>query len=109
MRSTLLAVLLAGGALAQPALTLIQDTLYQADGTRFQGMATISWGSFQASDLSNIAANSLRVPIVNGSLRVRLVPTTTAAVPASYSVVYNSSKVQFGETWAVPPLSLIHI
>ena len=103
MRSTLLAVLLAGCALAQPALTLIQDTLYQADGTRFQGMVTISWSSFQASDLSNIAANSLRVPIVNGSLRVRLVPTTNAAVPASYSVVYNSSKVQFSETWAVPP------
>jgi hypothetical protein len=103
MRSTLLAILLAGCALAQPALTLIQDTLYQADGTKFQGMATISWSSFQASDLSNIAANSVRVPIVNGALRVRLVPTTNAAVAASYSVVYNSNKVQFGETWAVPP------
>jgi hypothetical protein len=106
MRSTLLALLLAGCGLAQPSLTLIQDTLYQADGTKFQGMATISWSSFQASDLSNIAANTVRVPIVNGALRVRLVPTTNAAVPGSYSVVYNSSRVQFSETWAVPPSSV---
>ena len=105
MRSIQLAVLLAVGVSAQPPLTLIQDTLYQADGTKFQGMATISWSSFEASDLSNIAANVTRVPIVNGALRVRLVPTTNAVVPVSYSVTYNSSKVQFSETWAVPPSS----
>jgi len=103
MRSIHLAVLLALSVSAQPPLTLIQDTLYQADGTKFQGMATISWSSFQASDMSNIAANVTRVPIVNGVLRVKLVPTTNAAVPGSYSVLYNSSKVQFSETWAVPP------
>jgi len=103
MRRILFAMLLTINVSAQPPLTLIQDTLYQADGTKFQGMATISWSSFQASDMSNIAGNVTRVPIVNGVLRVRLVPTTNAVVPASYSVLYNSSKVQFGETWAVPP------
>lgn len=105
MKSIQLAVLLAAGLAAQPPLTLIQDTLYQADGTKFQGTANISWTSFQASDLSNIAANAARVPIVNGVLRVRLVPTTNAAVPGSYLVVYNSSKIQFSEIWSVPPSS----
>jgi len=106
MRSIYLAVWLAGGLSAQPPLTLIQDTLYQADGTRFQGLATISWASFQASDLSNIAGNVMRIPIVDGALRVRLVPTTNAAIPGSYSVVYNTSKVQFTEVWSVPPSSI---
>ncbi len=105
MRSIQLAVLLAVSVSAQPPLTLIQDTLYQADGTKFQGMATISWSSFQASDLSNIAASVTRIPIVNGALWVQLVPTTNAVVPSSYTVTYNSSKVQFSETWAVPPSS----
>lgn len=103
MKSIQLAALLTASLGAQPPLTLIQDTLYQADGTRFQGTATISWASFEASDLSNIAANAARLPIVNGVLRIRLVPTTNAAIPGSYSVVYNSSKVRFSEIWSVPP------
>lgn len=103
MRRIVLAALLMGPIWADPPLTLIQDTLYQANGLKFQGMATISWSSFQASDLSNIAANVARVQIVNGALRVRLVPTTNAAGPGAYSVTYNSSQVQFSEIWAVPP------
>lgn len=91
---------------AAPPLTTIQDVLYKADGTPFSGVATISWHGFDASDSSNIAAQEIHLNVANGNLRVRLVPTTNAGVPAAYSVKYNSGgKNQFTETWAVPPSS----
>lgn len=89
---------------AAPPLTTIQDVLYKADGTPFNGIVLIEWQGFEASDRSNIAPQQLTVPIINGVLRVRLVPTTTATPPATYRVRYNSEgKIQFEEIWAVPP------
>jgi hypothetical protein len=41
-------------ALAQPPLTTIQDTLYKADGTPFNGLLIISWNSFLADNQSCI-------------------------------------------------------
>jgi hypothetical protein len=96
----------AAAAVAGPPLTTIQDTLYKADGTRFSGLAQISWTSFEASDRSNVPTQSVAVKIIDGSLRVRLVPTTNATPAARYIVKYNSDgRVQFEETWAVPPTS----
>lgn len=90
-------------ALAGPPLTTIQDTLYKADGTRFNGILQIQWTSFEASDRSQIATQSLTLRVVDGILRVRLVPTINATPPARYSVSYNSDgRVQFREWWAVP-------
>jgi hypothetical protein len=92
---------------AQPALTTIQDILYRADGTRFNGEIFISWNAFQAGDTSNIATAQVKLPIVNGVLNVELVPTTTASAGANYQVTYNSAGVyQFSQTWAVPPSSV---
>ncbi len=89
---------------AQPALTTIQDTLYLANGMRFNGTLYISYDAFQAGDNSNIATANLTVPIVNGVLQVQLVPTTTASAGAQYNVTYNSNGVnQFTQVWAVPP------
>jgi hypothetical protein len=101
----LLAVVLAPAvALAQPALTTIQDILYRADGTRFDGTMFITWSAFQAGNGSNIATANLTVPVVNGALKVQLVPTTTASAGAQYSVTYSNNGVnQFTEVWAVPP------
>ncbi|MBM3813508.1 MAG: hypothetical protein FJW20_17940 [Acidimicrobiia bacterium] len=89
---------------AAPPLTTVQDILYRADGSRFSGTVMINWRSFDAEDTSNIATSNLQLRIVNGLLRVRLVPTTTGSSGAHYSVryVYNG-KVQFTESWAVPP------
>jgi hypothetical protein len=87
-------------------LTLIQDVLYKADGTRFNGYVQIGWSSFEAGDTSNIARQFRAVRIVDGNISVKLVPTTNADPAATYSVTYNSDgKVQFQETWAVPPSS----
>jgi hypothetical protein len=104
--------LLAAGAIGiaagQPALTTIQDILYRADGTRFTGTMFIKYNSFLAGDTSNIATANLTLAIVNGVLRVRLVPTTTASAGAQYNVTYNSNGIdQFTEIWAVPPSTLI--
>src|SRR5690349_14358814 len=97
----------AGLAPAQPALTTIQDILYRADGTRVNGTLFIRWNSFTAGDSSNIATSNLTVLIVNGSLLVHLVPTTTATPGAQYNVTYNSNGInQFTEVWAVPPSSV---
>jgi hypothetical protein len=103
MRLLFAAVWLASSALAGPPLTTIQDVLYKADGTRFNGTVTISWTSFQAMDNSTIATQSVTVKIVDGNLRVQLVPTTTSTPTTYYSAKYNSNgRIQFEETWSVP-------
>lgn len=89
---------------AAPSLTTVQDILFKADGTRFTGTAVIEWKSFQAQEGSNIAAQNITLKIVNGVLRVQLVPTVDAQTRAYYLVRYNSDgKIQFNEYWTVPP------
>jgi hypothetical protein len=97
----------AGMAAGQPALTTIQDTLYTADGNRFNGTMFITYSSFQSGDNNNIATANLTLTIVNGVLNVQLVPTTTASAGAQYNVTFNSAGVnQFTEVWSVPPSSV---
>jgi hypothetical protein len=103
-RLALTAMALAGVAAAQPALTTIQDTLYRADGTRYNGTVYIEWHSFEAGDQTNVATSNLTLNVINGALRVRLVPTTTASAGANYNVTYSSRGMNtFTEIWAVPP------
>ena len=91
-------------AAAKPPLTTVQDVLYKADGTKFQGIATISWQSFMAVDSTTIPAQTITVRIDNGFIRVQLVPTSNAITPSSYTVVYNSDGAQqIGENWIIPP------
>lgn len=91
-------------AVAAPPLTIIEDTLYNADGSPFEGILIINWRAFEAPDSSPVPANSLTVQVRQGKLYVKLVPTTTAPSPAYYSVRYVSSgAVQFTELWSVPP------
>ncbi len=99
-----LLILVSDRGIAAPALTTIQDTLYKADGTRFNGVAYIEWNSFQASDASAVATSSVVVPIADGVLRVRLIATSNASTGAHYFVRYHADgKVQFTETWNVIP------
>jgi len=92
---------------ATPPLTTISDTLFNADGSLFNGVVVISWPSFEASDTSNVAAATLNVPISNGVLYVQLVPTTNADTAAVYTVQYTSLGVtQFTQAWAVPPSAI---
>ena len=89
---------------ATPPLSTIEDVLFTADGNRFNGLVTVAWQSFVASDASDIAAGYKQVQVTNGILYVQLTPTTNASTPAIYTVQYNSNnKTFYTETWAIPP------
>jgi len=94
------AVPLPGG----PVLTTIQDVIYNADGTPYNGFVVIKWTPFVAGDTSQIATQSVTVNIAGGNLFVQLVPTTNAAPAGYYTATFTSAgNDQFTETWAVPP------
>jgi len=95
---------LAASAVAAPPLSTIQDVLYKADGSRFNGTLTITWKSFQPADSTAIVAQgSTVVNVLNGYLQVQLVPSTSATPVATYSVTYTSNgRAQFREVWVVP-------
>jgi hypothetical protein len=96
-------VCLAAPAWGGPPLTTVQDVLYKADGTRFNGTLTISWKSFEAADHTTIAMHSMTTRVVDGNVHVQLVPTTTSNPAVLYQVIYNSDgRIQFQETWSVP-------
>ena len=89
---------------AQPGLTTISDVLFKADGTRFNGLAQITWMTFESSNGSYIAQQSKTIRIIDGNLFAQLTPTTNAVPQSVYSVKYSSDgRIQFLETWAVPP------
>jgi hypothetical protein len=91
------------GAWATPPLTTVQDQLYRADGSAVNGTLIVSWPAFTASDNSNVPANTLRVNVSGGLLRVKLVPTTTALTAASYTVQYIlDGRLNNSEVWNVP-------
>jgi hypothetical protein len=106
-RTFALAALAAGlttPLLAGPILTTIQDLIYNADGTPYNGFAVIKWTPFVAGDTSQIATQSVTVNITGGNLMVQLVPTTNATPAGYYTVTFTSAgNDQFTETWAVPP------
>ncbi len=105
-RLTFLAALLASSAFCAPPLTTIQDVLYKADGSRFNGTLVIRWRSFEAFDSSAVAMQSVTTQVVNGALSVQLVPTANSIPAATYTVTYNSTgKFQFQEAWSVPQSS----
>lgn len=99
-----LAAIFAVGLPAGPILTTIQDMVYNADGTPYNGFAVIQWTPFVAGDSSQIATQSVSVTITSGNLFVQLVPSTNATPAGYYTVTFTSAgNDQFTETWAVPP------
>jgi len=99
-----LAICLPASLPAAPTLTTIQDVIYNADGTPYNGFAVINWTPFTAGGSSQIGTQSVTVNIVNGNLYVQLVPTTNSTPAGYYTVTFNSGgNNQFTEMWAVPP------
>ncbi len=89
---------------AQTGLTTIQDTLFKADGARFNGTLTIQWSTFDASSIGTIIQQSKSVTVANGNLQIQLAPNQGVQTPANvYTVQYQSDgRNQFTETWTVP-------
>lgn len=104
---TLMLAAFCGLAWGQTGLTTIQDTLFKADGTLFNGSLTIQWSTFDANNIGTIVQQSETVSVVNGNLFLQLVPNATATPPANvYTVQYQSDgREQFAETWTVPASS----
>jgi hypothetical protein len=92
--------------LAQTPLTTIQDTLFMADGARFNGTLTIRWSTFDTSG-GTIVQQSRTVAVSYGNLQVQLAPNAGAPAPAnSYAVIYQSDgREQFSEAWTVPQVT----
>src|SRR5260370_17237119 len=96
-------VLRAAPAWGGPPVTTIQDVLYKADGTRFNGTLTITWKSFEASDQSAIATHSITTQVIDGNLRVQLVPTANSPPPVFYPVTSTrDGPLQFSHALSFP-------
>jgi hypothetical protein len=104
VRRILALAALCGLALSQTPLTIIQDTLFKADGTKFSGTLTIQWSTFDASNLGTVVQQNKSVTVSNGNLQVQLAPNAGAPAPANvYTVTYQSDgRQQFTETWTIP-------
>jgi hypothetical protein len=94
-------------ALAQSTLTQIQDTVYNTDGSLFNGTLLVTWTGSLTPTGSSPAPYNTSVRIYNGALSVMLVPSTTASPSGNYQAVFSSSNglVTWTETWQVPPAS----
>jgi hypothetical protein len=103
-KKMLLLAALCGLAWGQTGLTTIQDTLFEADGTLFNGTLTIQWSTFDVNNIGTIVQQSINVTVANGNLLVQLAPNNTATPPANiYTVMYESDgREQFTEQWTVP-------
>lgn len=103
--SFLIGIFQAVTPLRAQSLSSIQDTVSIADGSKFNGVAIVSWQSFTAANGAAIAPHSTSINIVNGYLSVVLVPTTNASDGAYYTVKYesNDGTTIWTEYWQVPP------
>ena len=100
----ILVSVLCGIISAQSGLTTIQDTLFDADGARYNGTLFIQWSTFDTTNPGTIIQQSKTVQVTNGNLLVQLAANNTATPPANiYSVLYQSDgDQQYSETWSVP-------
>jgi hypothetical protein len=100
--------LLVGGAReagATPVKTLVQDTLYRADGSVAQGKITIQWNAFTTSAGEAVAAGELTVSTdANGGIAIPLIPNQGATPEGSYYkvVMRLSDGTTSNEVWSVP-------
>jgi len=100
----ILVPVLCGIISGQSALTTIQDTLFDADGARYNGTLTIQWSTFDTTNPGTVVQQSETVQVVNGNLLVQLAANSTATPPANiYTVLYQSDgDQQYTEQWTVP-------
>ncbi len=103
-------VLVAGasGANAAPVKTLVQDTLYRADGSAAQGSVTVRWNGFSTSAGEAVAAGQMTVTTnVNGGISIPLIPNTGSSPSGSYYrvVITLDDGTTSEEMWVVPAVN----
>lgn len=103
-------LLLVAGSLCsgQVSTTLIQDTVYHADGTLASGTLLITWPAFTTAAGAAIPAGNVMAPIgSNGSVSLNLTPNI-GAMPAGtyYTAVYHLDDGTVSkEYWVVPAVA----
>ena len=102
------AMLLVGAMGAKAAAvntTLVQDTLYRADGSAAQGTITIRWNAFSTSAGEAVAAGELTAETdANGGISIPLAPNAGATPGGDYYKVVIKLKdgSSSEEAWVVP-------
>jgi hypothetical protein len=91
-----------------PVETLVQDTLYRADGTVAHGTLTIRWNSFTSSGGEAVAAGEVTVKTnANGGIAIPLIANTGSSPSGTYYRVFM--KLDDGTTseelWVVPEVA----
>ncbi len=104
LQTFIFSTLIVGCAFAQSNLTQIQDSVFNPDGSAFNGTLVITFTG-TPNQGGNPAPYNTSVRIYNGVLSVLLVPSTTTNPPSYYQAVYSSSNglVTWSELWQVPP------
>jgi len=85
--------------------TLVQDTVYRADGTPAGGTVLVSWGAFTTAGGESIAAGSTSVTLgTGGALSVALAPNAGATPMGSYytAVLHLNDGTSSRQFWMVP-------
>ncbi len=95
-------------AQAAPVETLVQDTLYRADGKVARGTLTIRWSGFTTSGGQAVAAGEMTVKTnASGGIAIPLMANTGASPSGSYYRVFM--KLDDGTTseemWVVPAVA----
>jgi hypothetical protein len=91
-----------------PVETLVQDTLYRADGKVAHGTLTIRWNSFTSSGGEAVAAGEMTVKTdANGGVAIPLIANTGSSPSGTYYRVFM--KLDDGTTseelWVVPAVT----
>ena len=104
-RLLILAAMMTVAATAQPARTMVQDTLYRADGSTASGTVTIRWQGFTTAGGEAVAAGVLMATTdARGGIAIPLV-ANVGSTPAGgyYQVVIKlDDGTTSQEQWVVP-------
>ena len=87
--AAILLPVLCGIASGQNPLTTIQDTLFNADGARYNGTLVIRWSTFDTQNPGTIIQQSKSVQVVNGNLLVhsrRITPRSRPQIFTTFSI-----------------------
>ena len=103
-----LAVLLVGApqANATPVRTVVQDTLYRADGSAAQASITIRWDAFSTSAGEAVMSGEMTVATgANGAISIPLIPNSGATPAGGYYrvVIKQNDGTTSEEQWVVGP------
>jgi hypothetical protein len=104
------AALLVGvmGAKADPVKTLVQDTLYRADGSAGHGTIAIHWSGFSTGEGESVAAGEMTYTTdANGGIAIPLIPNTGSTPAGSYYkvVIKMDDGTTSEELWVVPAVT----